>query len=127
MVCEIWKCPHCRTRHWKKERQGAPRQYLPGGQVVYGVSHADRCPTCGQEVSGADILTGRYDDNFADAVHSLNFIGCGCLGWIVGALGFALVVGGEVGTRGQFLTTAVCIVVGLFAPFILQRLVPVKS
>ena len=127
MVCEIWKCPHCRARHWKEERQGAPRQYLPGGLVMYEVSQTGRCPTCGGEVSGADILTGRWDDNLADAVHSLNFIGCGCLGWIIGAIGFALLVGGKAGTRGHLLTMAICIFVGLAAPSILQRLMPVKS
>jgi hypothetical protein len=86
-MIDYWKCPHCGSSHQKTPRQGAIVEHLGGNQVLYQTSHPGNCPKCGGEVSGADILSGRYDDSRKDLMDGLwqGMMGLVMLVWFFGA------------------------------------------
>jgi hypothetical protein len=86
-MTDHWKCPHCGSSNEKTPRQGPIVKHLDGNQILYHTSHPDYCPQCGGVVSGADIVTGRYDHNWADLKAGLKqgVMGLACVGWIIGA------------------------------------------
>lgn len=86
-MVENWKCPHCGSSNEKRLNQGNIVNHLGNNQILFETSHPNHCPRCQGEVNGAAILSGHYDDNWADLKAGLKegLFGLMAMVWLIGA------------------------------------------